>query len=170
MLPTWGLWSNQECLPRLRVHRIVLYIVSKVEEHSARGGRTKWCESVASLWNASLKACSNEPSKIAVACSAPTCKADIANEWCHFFLVTVPTQGPTNSLLGLALDPKPVFQLLCISAYLGFSELCHKSGKSFCVKLWVKSSLENLSTLYQKTSKQSFIVIFHKLFLSKYPI
>lgn len=78
-----------------------------------------------------------------------------------FFLVMVSAQGHTNSLWGLALDLKPIFQLLCFCAYLGLSEVCHKSSKvSLCVKLWVKISLENLGTLYQNTSEAKFCCCF----------
>ena len=55
--------------------------------------------------------------------------ADITNEMYHFFSLMVSVQGPTNSLLGLALELKSIFQLLCFCAYLGLSEVCHKSGK-----------------------------------------
>lgn len=109
--------------------------------------------------------------RIPAASWAPACTADTANELCHFFRVIISEQGPTKSPLGSASELKPIFQLPCFCAHLDLSETSHKSGKVLlCVKLWVKSSMENLSVLHQKTSKGKFCCYFPQIVSKQAPI
>lgn len=104
---------------------------------------------------------------------APARTADIVNEWCRVFLVTGSTRRPTSSLLGSALELKPIFWLLCCCAYLGLSEVCHKSTKQVARSHYVLNcgwkAPWRISTLYQKPSKAKFCCCFLQIVSKKVP-